>query len=166
MTSWHGNASRMIGPLQGNHIFKWVEFPRPNCLIHEILEWSLKNSVSCVWKRMWSQCLRNYISKSAFANITYLTADVEANIFLYKKCTEHQPECCYWPMVMNKVWQMLWSVTHIGLVYWWVLNLAVHVAADGLLAQIKSRGRYQQARWWWLQRGIHVVIYFSKLLWL
>ena len=52
------------------------------------------------------QCLQNCISTSAFANISYLMADVEAIFFVYK-CTEHQSKCCYWPMLMNIISQML-----------------------------------------------------------
>ena len=45
------------------------------------------------------QCLRNYISTLAFADVSYLVADVKANFFVWK--------CCYWPMLMNIVSQML-----------------------------------------------------------
>ena len=55
-----------------------------------------------------AQCLRNYISTSAFANVSYLMADVEEKFFV-QKCTELQPKYCDWLMLMmmNIVSQML-----------------------------------------------------------
>ena len=52
------------------------------------------------------QHLRHYIGTSAFADISYLMADVKTKIFV-TKCTEHQPKFYHWPMLMNIISQML-----------------------------------------------------------
>ena len=52
------------------------------------------------------QCLWNWIGTSAFADVSYLMADVEAKFYV-QKCTEHQPKCSYLSMLVNIVLQML-----------------------------------------------------------
>ena len=84
--------------------------PRVNiaAIFDALLPLSLYGQLSlsqCAYK---FQCLRNYTSTSAFADDSYFMVDVEAK-FLHKNVlnSEHQPKCCYWPMLMNIVSQTL-----------------------------------------------------------
>ena len=111
------NSSLKIWCLRfkSSHIWKY------DCLLYNYSQ--IHISYSNWSKRSWHhvfqikstdyQCLWNYIGTAAFANVGYLMADVGATCY-EEKSTEHQPKCCYWPMLVNIVSQTLdYACLHI-----------------------------------------------------
>ena len=67
------------------------------------------------WWSTW--CLRNYTGTSAFADVSYLMADVTAKFFCIKIYWT-PAKCRYWQMLMNIVSQTLCSDAHASVCAW------------------------------------------------
>ena len=108
----------------------------------------------CIYSPI-NQCFRNCIGTSAFADVNYFMANVEA--FFCIKCTKHQPKCCYWPMLMNIASKMLINWVIIGSDYGLTPVLCQAIASTNYdLSSVAPSGNFSNililknhTKWFW-----------------